>query len=1123
MKTLEFISYLRKLNVTLSVKEGRLRCNAPPGILTENVREEIARRKSDIIEAIQTAPRTVPPTIPVIPRDRHLPLSFSQERLWILDQFVKDNFPYKTQIGFRLTGRLHTVALRRSLERITARHEILRTTFSLREGEPAQVIAESLELDLPLEDISNLPRSEQETEIARLQRSEAGHRFDLSRGPLIRPLLIKLHETEHILLVTIHHIVFDGWSVGIFCRELSSLYSSFTSGGQPSLPDPPVQYADFAAWQRDRLRGDHLNALISYWKERLENAPVLQLPADYPRPIALSFRGAHRLFEIPESLAASLVSLSRDEGITLYMLLLAAFAVLLHRYSDQTDIVVGSPVAGRNRSEIEGLIGFFINTLVLRIDCSGDPGFRSLLNTVREVTISALDNQDVPFEKLVEELQPERDTSHNPFFQVMLVFQNVPVVDFTLRGLAVELFPLELETTPFDLTLTMIRAENGMKGMFGYSTDLFEAETIDRMVEHFTTLLEGIVENPDRRISSLPLLTDAERDRMLGEWNDPLARHRNETTAHELFRMRAESAPDRTAIQYEDDHLTYGELERRANRLARHIRSYGMGPESPVGVCMERSPEMILAFLAVLKAGCVYMPLDPSYPPERISLMIEDAAIPIVLTLGRMPGGVPETRARTVHVDAVQDVIGGESDEPPENDMNPGNLAYIIYTSGSTGTPKGVLIEHNGLCNLAEKLIEAYGISCDERILQFASASFDASIAEIVRALIPGGTLCVERIDSLLPGKPLARTLLDRAITMVTMPPSVLSAVPVEKFPALGTLIVAGEACTPDLVAGWADDRTIINAYGPTETTVCATFEKYCENGRLSGARPTDPGRQRSTVPIGRPIDNTQAYILDRLFEPAPTGVIGELYIGGSGLARGYLNRPGLTAERFIPNPFAGIPGTRLYRTGDHARYRRDGAIEFIGRTDSQVKIRGYRIELGEIDAALRGFEGVRDCVTSVLEENGEARLVAYYVSDEALSSLMLRRFLRSVLPPFMVPVEFVRIDRVPLTPSGKTDYRRLRVEHTPRDEETRTYVPPESRTELAIAAVWSDVLGTEKVGLNDNFFDVGGYSLLVIKAIAQIEERYGVTLKVGDFIRLTLGQMAGACVERMKSGDIPV
>lgn len=1121
MNTLEFISYLRRLNVTLSVKEERLRCNAPPGVLTERLREEIARRKSDIIATIEAAPRTVPPTIPVMPRDRRLPLSFSQERLWILNQFVKDNFPYKTQIGLRLTGQLDTAALKRSLEGIADRHEILRTTFSLHEGEPAQIIAESIPLDLRLEDVSTLPPFEREIAAARLQRSEASRPFDPMRGPLIRPLLIRLHETGHILLVTIHHIIFDGWSAGIFCRELSSLYAGFTTGVQPSLPDLSVQYADFAAWQRDRLRGNHLNALISYWKERLENAPILQLPTDYPRPAALSFRGAHRLFEIPESLAASLDSLSRDEGVTPFMLLLAAFTVLLHRYSSQEDIVVGTPVAGRNRSEIEGLIGFFINTLVLRIDCSGDPGFSSLLRTVRDATIGALDNQEVPFEKLVEELQPERDTSHNPFFQVMLVFQNVPVVDFTLHGLAVEPFPVELETTPFDLTLTMMMAETGMKGMFGYSTDLFEAETIDRMAEHFTTLLRGIVENPDQRISSVPILTDAERDRMLGEWNDPLARYNKEITAHELFHTRVERAHERTAIVFEDYHLTYGELERRANRLAHHLNSYGLEPETPVGIFMERSPEMTVALLAVLRAGCAYVPLDPSYPPDRISFMIEDAGIPVVLTLGRMPGGVPETPARTVCIDAVWNEIERESDEQPENAVNPENLAYIIYTSGSTGRPKGVLIEHHGLCNLAESLVEAYGISCDERILQFASASFDASIAEIFRALISGGTLCVERIDSLLPGKPLVRTLLDRAVTMVTLPPSILSAIPVERFPALGTLIVAGEACPPDLIAEWADGRTIINAYGPTEASVCSTFEKCHEKGRPSGTRAADHGRQRATVPIGRPLNNTQAYILDRRLEPAPVGVTGELYIGGSGLARGYLNRPGLTAERFIPNPFAGIPGTRLYRTGDHGRYRRDGAIEFIGRTDSQVKIHGFRVELGEIDAALRGHEGVRDCVIAVLEDGGGARLVAYYVSDEALSSLALRRFLRTVLPPFMIPVEFVRIDHIPLTPSGKTDYKRLRMEHTSKDEETRAHIPPGSRTEREIAAVWSDLLEREKVGLSDNFFDVGGYSLLVIKAIARIEERLGVTMKVGDFIRLTLGQMAGACDERMQSGDM--
>jgi amino acid adenylation domain-containing protein len=1107
LRTIEFISYLRSVGIELSAEGGRLQCRASRGVLTPELKSEIASRKNEIITVIRAAIGRAAAPIARTPRSGDIPLSHSQERLWMLDQFVENFTPYHTQIALRLWGPLDADALEKSFRAIIARHEVLRTAFDLRDAHPIQIIASPETVEIRRADISELNPLDREDEIRRIQREEISRRFDLKRGPMIRPLIVRLGEGDHALFVTLHHIIFDGWSFGILSKELSAFYSCFSSGGVSPLPDLPIQYADFAVWQRAEIQGDALAEHLAYWKRRLEGISALNIETDHPRPRVPSYRGVSAPFDMSASVRAAVASLCRERLVTPFMVFLAAFQTLLHRYSGQNDIVVGSTVAARNRVEIEPLIGMFTNTLVLRTDFSGDPPFVELLHRVRTTLTEAFEHQEVPFEKLVEVLHPERDMSRHPLFQVMLVYLNVSMQPVELPGLAVEPILAGHGTIPFDLTLGLQERNEGIAGCIDYSTDLFDDGTIRRMIAHLQVLLEGIVRDPDRRISALPMITGAERHLVLRTWNDPSAEYRRDTCVHELFEHRVEQSPDATAVAGEGYHLTYRELDRRANRLAHHLCSFGAGPETRVGIYLVRSIDTVIAVLAVLKAGAAYIPLDPSYPSERISFMIEDAGPAVIVTTESLSRTLPKSPLRIVRIDADREAIARENSERPMSGASSRDLAYVIYTSGSTGRPKGVLVEHGGVCNCAEAQIEAYGVGPADRVLQFASPSFDASVSEMFMAILSGATLCVEPPDSTLPGGPLAAVLRERDVTVVTLPPSSLALMPPGPFPALGTLIVAGEAFGPDVISAWMAGRKVINAYGPTEATICATHER-CRVGD-------------NPVPIGKPIANARVYILDRLLEPVPPGVPGELYIGGGGVARGYRRGPSRTAEHFLPDPFSAAPGRRMYRTGDMARYRSDGEIMFLGRADSQVKIRGFRIEPGEIETALRRHPAIRDCAVVAFDgENArQAALVSFYVSGESLSSLALRRFLRGLLPTHMVPAEFIPVDAIPRTTSGKVDYGRLKGARVRTAEETRVHTPPESRSERAVAAIWRDVLNVTQIGLDDNFFDLGGYSLLVVKAIARIEEKLGITLRMVDFIHLTLRQMARTCEERKESG----
>ncbi len=981
-----------------------------------------------------------PPLLPVSRADQ-LPLSFAQQRLWFLDQLEPESPFYNNPSAVRLTGPLDVAAFEQALNEIVRRHEGLRTSFATVDGRPVQVIAPVgalvgagavHELPLHLVDLRHLLAPEREAEAQRIAVEEIRRPFDLARGPLLRAKLLRLEDQEHIALLTIHHIVSDGWSIGVFVRELAALYEAFAAGRSSPLPALPIQYADFAAWQRAWLQGTEgqeespLQAQLAYWKQQLRgSSPMLELPTDRPRPVVQTSQGAHYVFELSPELSERLRALSRQEGVTLFMTLLAAFQTLLYRYSGQEDINVGTPIANRTRAELEGLIGFFVNTLVLRADLSGDPTFRELLTRVREAALGAYAHQDVPFEMVVEALQPARTLSHTPLFQVMLVLNNAPVEMLRLRDLTLSPVKAESGTARFDLTLELMERPEGLYGSLEYNTDLFDEATIGRMIGHFQILLEGIVANPEYRVSALPLLTEAERRQVLVEWNATTRDYPDQHCFHHLFERQVELQPDALALLYEGQRLTYHELNQQANRLAHYLQVRGVGPEALVGICAERSPAMIVAVLAVLKAGGAYLPLDPNYPPDRLQYMLEDAQIAVLLTDQEQrtknkeqsttdrkgvlhtppandegayrttpPANDERAYSTTPHPTVIElegdwDQIAREPTENPASAVSADSLAYVIYTSGSTGRPKGTLLRHRGLCNLLTVQRQVFAITPESRVLQFAPFSFDASVWETVMALGNGAALVLAPQARLVDGAELLNLLREAGVTTVTLPPSVLSVLDPDALPALQTVIAAGEACSHALVERWGVGRRFVNAYGPTETTVCASLT-ICD--------PLDP----RAPSIGRPLPNVQLYVLDRHLQPLPIGVSGELYIGGLSLARGYLHRPELTAERFVPCPWSVVSGqlqpttdngqrttdNRLYRSGDLVRYRADGELEFLGRVDQQVKLRGFRIELGEVAAVLRQHAGVQDAL--VLARNpdagrgddaaGEKRLVAYVV-----------------------------------------------------------------------------------------------------------------------------------------------
>ncbi|OGQ77555.1 MAG: hypothetical protein A3F90_11830 [Deltaproteobacteria bacterium RIFCSPLOWO2_12_FULL_60_19] len=1022
-----------------------------------------------------------------IPGDSDVfPTSFAQQRLWFLDRLEPGGSTYNVAQAFRLSGWLQQPALERSLNEIARRHEILRTTFVEMEGAPVQLIGPPRDQPLKVISLLQLPAGDRETEAGRLIEEEARRPFDLAKGPLFCATLLRIEEEEHILLLAMHHVVSDGWSMGVLYRELSSLYESFSQGKAPSLAELPIQYADFAVWQRQWLQGKVLEEQLSYWKQQLADVQLLELPTDHPRPAVQSYRGARQAFALPKALSDGLKTLNRREGATLFMTLLAAFQTLLHRYTGQDDIVVGSPVAGRNRAEVEGLIGFFVNTLVLRGDLSGEPKFTELMARVRKAALDAYEHQELPFEKLVEELQPERDLSRNPLFQVMFALNNLPSQAWRLPGLDVEPVEVPSDVVKFDLSLGMFEEGKGLRGLLGYNRDLFDAGTIQRMIGHFQTLLEGIAANPDRRLSELPILTGAERRQLLVEWNDTKRDYPKDKCIHELFEEQAARTPDAVAVVCEDRQLTYRELNRRANQLAHHLRSLGAGRETLVGICMTRSQEMVVGLLGILKAGGAYVALDPDYPKARLAFMMEDAPLSMLLTGQRLVERIPQSGARLICQDRDWSAVSRQSEANPVTGVRPDNLAYVAYTSGSTGRPKGAMIEHGSVVNYLCWVNESLLGDRVESVPVVTKPVFDASLKQLFAPLLRGRKVWVLSENMALQPAALVHALGTQTEVGLNCVPSLWSAaldaidcgeaaMPVE---SIASLLIGGEQLSRELIrrsfAALPHVR-IWNLYGPTEATANASVAEIISDRDLT---------------IGRPIANTRIYILDARLKPVPIGVPGELHIGGAGLARGYLNRPERTADKFIPDPFRDEPGARFYKTGDLARYRPDGNIEFLGRLDDQVKIRGFRIEPGEIEAALNQHPLVRDSIVVARDDDAQhKRLIAYVVPNPGSfpTAGELRSFLKSTLPDYMTPAAFVTLEALPLTPNGKVNRTALSQALDDRDERRDAFTPPRSPVESALAEIFAAVLGVERVGAHDNFFDLGGHSLLAAQAVSRL------------------------------------
>nr|MBW4550746.1 amino acid adenylation domain-containing protein [Aphanocapsa sp. GSE-SYN-MK-11-07L] len=1061
---------------------------------------------------------------PIEQRSNSAPLSFAQQRMWFLAQLEPENPFYNLPIAVALQGELYLGALEQTFHEILCRHEALRTHFETREGHPIAITTPATAFQMSLVDLSELTETRQDAEVQQLIFAEAQQPFDLTCDLLLRVKLLCLAEHQHILLLTLHHIAADGWSFGILINEVTGLYKAFCEKRSSPLPDLPIQYGDFAAWQRQWLQGDVLQTQMSYWRAQLQDAPVLlELPTDRSRPAIQSYQGSSHSFEISPELSLALNQLSQQSGCTLFMTLLAVFTILLGRYSNSEDIVVGTPIANRNRTEVENLIGLFVNTLVLRIDLSSDPSVEELLRRVREVALGAYAHQNLPFEQLVEALQPQRSLSHTPLFQVMFVLQNDPLPEVELPNLRVTLIESTNGTTQFDLTLSMAETAQGLVGTLEYNCDLFEKNTIARMAEHYLTLLQSTVTNSSQCLSKSSLLTPAETHQLLVAWNATQTEYHQNQCIHHLFENQVKQTPNAIAVQasggitaiFADQQFSYQELNVKANQLAHYLNRLGVKPEVTVGICVVRSLEMLVGMLGILKAGGAYLPLDPSYPQERLAFMLQDAQVSLIVTQQSLLNQLPDHQAQVICLDTDWSTIAQERQENLVHPSNPDQLAYLIYTSGSTGRPKGVMIQHRALVNYTEAIVSAYELKPSDRILQFASINFDVAGEEIFSCLVQGATL-VLRTDEMLNSVPaFLQQVQTLELTVLNLPTafwhqvtSELAAAPVDIPDALRLVIIGGERALPDRLQAWHQCMNqgvnqhvrLINCYGPTETTIGATLCDLSASIKASDRE----------VSIGKPIQNVQAYVLDAHLQPVAIGVPGELYIGGAGVARGYLNRPDLTAEKFIPNPFAQpftpqaqtdtdtFPSlsSRLYKTGDLVLYRSDGNLEYLGRIDAQVKIRGFRIELGEIEAVLSQHPAVRETVVVDREmESGDKRLVAYVVTDvvtewqPAPSISDLRQFLQEKLPSYMVPVAFVLLNALPLTPNGKVDRQSLPDPDLSTPALDTVFVAPRTAIETTFAEIWTQVLGVKQVGIHDNFFELGGDSILSIQVVARANQ----------------------------------
>ncbi|HEX2207709.1 MAG TPA: amino acid adenylation domain-containing protein, partial [Longimicrobium sp.] len=1076
-------------------------------------RPELSAAKRALLDArLLGLHRTAP--IPRRGAEGDVPLTYSQERLWFLHRLGQGGTAYNVYGGMRLRGELDPVALERALGEVVRRHEALRTTFREVDGVPVQVIAPFTGFVLPGEDLSDVDPSAREAELRRRVAEVSSTPFDLETGPLFVARLVRLGMDDHALLTCVHHIVSDGWSQRVILNETWALYDAYAAALPSPLPEPAVQYGDWAVWQRARAQREAEARHLAYWNDRLAGAPeLLELPTDHARPPLPSFRGGRVPVNAPAEVLERLRDLARAQGATLYMVALAAFNVLLSRYSGAEDVMVGSPIAGRARREVEEVVGLFMNTLVLRTDVSGDPTFRELVDRVRETVLGGYEHQEVPFEQVVAALRPDRSLSHSTLFQVLFQLDNAEEGGAEVhRALRISELPRESDTAKLDLALMLHAGGRGITGALQYSADLFERGTASRMAEHLERLLDQASASPDVRISRLNLVSRTERERITG-WNRTTARYPAELCIHQLFEEQARRTPDAVALACGSERLTCAELDARANQLARHLRGMGVGPEVRVGVCLERSPELLVSILGVMKAGGAYVPMDPGHPAERITYLLDDSGVRVLLTQEKLCPRFPSRdHVAVVAVDAARERIGAESAEPVESGVTSENLCYVIYTSGSTGRPKGVAMHHRGVSNYIHWGVRFYAADQGNGAPVFSSMAVDLTVTNLL-PLFAGRTVHLLREES--PVEALAETIRDRpGFGLIKITPIHLGLLntmlaPEEMAAAAHTLVIGADVLAGEPTLPWQEHAPhvrLMNEYGPTETVVgCSAY-----------VLPT--GRHRTgAVPVGRPIQNLTFYVLDAQMEPVPVGLPGELFIGGVGVARGYLDRPALSAEKFLPDPFAGA-GARMYRTGDRARWLADGNLMILGRTDNQVKVRGYRVELGEIEAVLRRHPAVRECIVDVREDRpGDRRLVAYVVSD-GVEPASLRDHLRDTLPEYMVPSAFMVMAALPQTSTGKLNRKAL-----PAPEyglATSDVEEPVSFTEAQLLQVWEELLGVEGIGPTQNFFELGGNSLLALRLLAMVNRRMQCELPVATlFAGATVRAMAAAIEEQAAAG----
>ncbi len=1042
------------------------------------------------------------PLIKPVPRDGQTPVSFSQQRLWFLDQLLPGGSLYNIPVLIRLTGRPDISALERSFNQITRRHD-----------QPVGIIHTGRICRLSVIDLRALEPLKREPELRRLVREEARRPFDLGSYPLFRTGLWRLEEDEHVLLLTIHHIICDAWSIKVFLREMTTLYEKNLEGQESDLPPLPIQYADYAQRQREWIAGETAGTHLEYWRKQLgEDLPVFELPGDRPRPAVQTNEGASEPVRIPAELSAELKVLSRREKATMFMTLLTAFEILLHRYTGQDEIVIGTPVANRNRIETAGLIGLFVNTLVMRVALSGNPTFQEALGQIRETALSAYTYQDLPFERLVEELRPQRDLSHNPLFQILFAYNNTPQAELKVKGL--RLRPMEVETgsAKLDLSLLLEETELGIGGTLEYNTCLYDRERMRRMGAHLITILEAVAVNPGLRIAEIPMLTTSERRQLLSEWNETEVEYGEERCIHELYQEQVRRTPEAIAVVCGDEQMSYRELNERANQLGNYLRKRGVGPEVRVGICLERSMEMVVGLLGILKAGGAYVPFDPGYPTQRLEMMIEDGKVKVLLLEKKTAEKVGVEKAEAVNLDEDGDEIGRMNREDCRSGVSGGNLGYVLFTSGSTGRPKGVAIEHRSAVELIRWAQEAYSREELSSVLASTSICFDLSVFELFAPLCTGGKTVVVK-SAIETGD----MIIEEEVKLInTVPSAITEMIRMETdLRNVSVVNLAGEALRRDVVEnvyGKTGVNRVVNLYGPSEDT---TYSTYAELIRGKREVPT----------IGKPISNTQIYILDKGGAPMPIGVTGEIYLGGKGTARGYLGESGQTPERFVPDPYGKAGGRRLYRTGDLGKWNENGEIEFLRRMDYQVKIRGYRIELGEVEMVLRRYPGVREAVVTMREDHpGEKYLAAYLVTDPAAPGLLsdLKLYLRAKLPEYMLPTAYVFLDSLPLTKTGKID--RVALLAPNRELTVEDYVPPRNEIEETVARVWKEVLEVERIGVHHNFFDLGGHSLTAVRVISQLRTISKTDLPLQQFFQTpTVAGLADILVEKRAFGQTGV